>query len=904
MKELPQKEWHALESKEVIKLLETDPENGISGKEVEKRVSDYGLNIITPQKNKSFLRRFLSQFNQALIYILLVATLASFLLEEYIDGIVIFAVVLINALVGFIQENKALNAIEALSKSMTSKNTVVRDGKKLELDSTEILPGDLVILQAGDKVPADIRLISIKDLRIDESVLTGESVPVNKNANSLKENMVLGDRLNMAYASTMVAFGQGKGIVIGTGDHTEVGRISGFISSSTDIDTPLTKKIKSFSILLLYLILGFAFISLLVGLLHGEEFRDIFMAAVALAVAAIPEGLPAAVTIMLAIGVTKMARQKAIIRKLAAVETLGSTTIVCSDKTGTLTENQMTIQKIYAGKSMYDVSGLGYAPEGEVLKDGKKVNLSDDVSLDEVIKCGMLCNDSNVVQKNGQWMVKGDPTEGAMVVSGFKAGYQCEDLNSKYPRKDAIPFESDYMYMATLHPYEGKMRCYIKGSLEALLPKCSKTLKADGTRDEVDIELLEEKVADLAADGLRVLAFAYKDFDSDKADINHKDIKDELVFLGLQGMIDPPRKEAINAVKICKNAGIYVKMITGDHALTASTIAGQLGLEGKMKDGRLLTKTGLELEKLDNGEFEKVAVDTAVFARVSPEQKLRLVKALQRQGNIVAMTGDGVNDGPALKQANIGIAMGITGTEVAKEASDMVLTDDNFKSIEKAIEEGRGVFDNLVKYIVWILPTNLGQGLVIMVSILLGTVLYIQPVQALWINMTTAILLGLMLAFEPKEPGIMDRKPKHPDKPILTRHLIIRTFLVGVLLLIAAVSLFYYEINLGASLDEARTVVTTVFIVLQSFYLVNCRSLLKPLGQIGYFTNWWIYAGIGVMLLFQTMFIYLPFMNVAFHTVPISLNSWLRVLGSGLILYLVIEIEKKIVISLQDKSEK
>jgi cation-transporting P-type ATPase F len=738
---------------------------------------------------------------------------------------------------------------------------------------------------------------------VDESALTGESVAVEKNPAPVDPDDVLGDRFSMGFSSTVVTYGQATGIVVATGDKTEVGKIQESISGAQTLDTPLTIKIKEFSHLLLWVILGLAAIVFAIGLLRGENWGDTFMVAVALAVGAIPEGLPVAVTIMLALGVSKMAKRRAIIRKLVAVETLGSTNVICSDKTGTLTENQMTVQQISAGDKVYAVSGLGYRPDGKVHENEQPVDLSTNKALEQLLVAGLLCNDSYVKEKEGQWTIEGDPTEGALVVAAQKAGFERQELEQKLPRKDAIPFESEHQYMATLH--EGERRViYLKGSVEAVLERSEQMLLPNGETGPIDKAAVNKQVEKMASEGLRVLAFGMAEV-TDLERIDHDDTRSGLVYLGLQGMIDPPRREAVEAVKLCQQAGIDVKMITGDHAVTASAIATQIGLRGTEENGKLKAITGKELQQLEDLALQEVAENTAVFARVSPDQKLRLVKALQARNHVVAMTGDGVNDGPALKQANIGIAMGITGTDVAKDASDMVLTDDNFSSIEGAVEEGRSVFDNLTKFIVWTLPTNLGEGLVILAAVALGTQLPVQPVQLLWINMTTAVLLGLTLAFEPKEPGIMDRPPRPTNEPILTRDLIMRTLLVGFLLLVAAFGLYLYERRiLGTEVAEARTVATTVFVVLESFYLLSCRSLVRPMREIGFFSNMWVYYGIAAMFFFQALFIYLPIMNLLFGSAPLDAMQVLRIFAAGVGLLVIVTIEKTIRFSINRRKEK
>lgn len=759
------------------------------------------------------------------------------------------------------------------------------------------MPGDIVLLASGDKVPADMRLLAARDLRVDESALTGESLPVEKTEGELNHDTLLADRRNMAYASTLVTYGLGKGIVTAIGDHTEVGRISELIASADELATPLTCKIAHFSHILLYAILALAALTVAIGILRGQSLFDMFMAAVALAVGAIPEGLPAAVTITLAIGVSRMAKRRVIIRKLPAVETLGSTTVICSDKTGTLTENQMTVQKIMAGGILYEVTGAGYNPfAGMILLGGNSFDLGNFPALVECLRAGVLCNDSLLLNNDSEWQVQGDPTEGALLVAGIKGGADLAEQENCSPRLDALPFESEHQYMATLHKSENnnKRLIYIKGAAEAVLDRCGSKFDAEGASSGLDADEILHQVEHLAKKGLRVLAFAGKELSTVVDNITHDDVQSGLVFIGLMAMIDPPRAEAVQAIQVCQTAGIRVKMITGDHAVTAAAIAGQIGLHGMTTEngGRPRVLTGSGLASLSDRELIEQAEKTAVFARVAPEQKLRLVEALQSRGHVVAMTGDGVNDAPALKQANIGVAMGITGTEVSKEAADMVLTDDNFSSIEAAVEEGRGVFDNLTKFIVWTLPTNLGEGLVIMAAIFFGVTLPILPVQILWINMTTAGFLGLMLAFEPKEPEIMTRVPRDPQTPILTRNLIGRILLVGGLLLAAVFALFQWEIARGANIAQARTVAVNVFIVMELFYLFNCRSLTQSIFRLGFFSNMWVFGGVAVMLLVQLVYTYLPVMNRLFQSAPIDLGAWGRIAGAGMTAYLVVEAEK------------
>ena len=917
----PAQQWHRLTTDEILRLLATDLDEGLTASEVEARTLQYGPNTITPQRGIGPLRRVLAQFNQPLVIILIVAGAVTAALGEWVDAGVIFGVVLINAAIGYLQESKAVKAIEALSRTLTTEATVVRDDQRVRLSATGLVPGDVVVLQSGDKIPADMRLTYSRDLRVDESALTGESVPVEKGIDPMPEDTVLADRINMAYASTLATAGQGAGVVVMTGDSTEVGRISGLISEAHELQTPLTRKIAEFSRLLLYIILGLAVLTVIIGLVRGEPLVDMFLAAVALAVGAIPEGLPAAVTITLAIGVSRMARRRAIIRKLPAVETLGSTTVICSDKTGTLTENQMTVQRVAAGGHLYSVTGGGYAPEGTIMdadgtlvaKAPQKPSADLDVAagvdpgersaegrgvvpaLVETLRAGSLCNDSSIFFEDGHWHVNGDPTEGALIVSAAKAGLHYEGLEHVFPRLDTVPFESEHQYMATLHRIDASGRiAYVKGAVEKVLARSSSEPAGDGSLQPLNAERAEQLAMDMASQGLRVLAFARKELPPDTDEITHEHVETGLVFLGLQGMIDPPRAEAIKAIEACHAAGVQVKMITGDHALTASAIAYQLNLRkpGCTAIFDMQPLTGTQLSAISEADLAQAVEETTVFARVTPEQKLRLVNALQSRGHVVAMTGDGVNDAPALRQSDIGVAMGITGTEVAKEAADMVLTDDNFASIEAAVEEGRGVFDNLTKFIAWTLPTNLGEGLVILAAIFAGVALPILPVQILWINMTTAILLGLVLAFEPREDGIMLRPPRVPNAPILNGVLIRRIVIVGVLLLAGSFGLFEYAQLTGHTVAEARTVAVNVLVFGEIFYLFNCRSLTLPSWRSSLRSNHFLLGGVGLMVALQLLFTYLPGMNRLFESAPISLESWGWVIGVGVAIHVIVELEK------------
>lgn len=894
---------HQLPAEEVLQLLGTDPEKGLDILELQERQARFGPNLIPAAQGHGPWMRFLLQFHAPLVYILLAAALITAVLQEWVDSSVIFGVVLVNAIIGFIQESSAAKALAALAQMTLTEASVLRAGQMQRISSIELVPGDIVLLQSGDKVPADMRLFHCRDLQVDESALTGESVPVDKHVEELPADVTLAERSNLAFTSTLVTYGQGRGVVVATGSSTEVGHISKLISTADALETPLTRKIAKFSSLLLVVILVLAGLTFVVGWLRGQPAFEMFMAAVALAVGAIPEGLPAAVTITLSIGVARMARRQAIIRKLPAVETLGSTTIVCSDKTGTLTVNQMTVSEILAGATFYEVAGSGYEPIGEISPKSDGSAFANNTAARECLLAGLLCNDSALAEKAGRWEVQGDPTEGALLTSAAKGGLDRKEWTTRLRRIDTIPFESQHQYMATLHVSGAvpERKLVVKGAVEVLLSKSVDMLDASGNHVPINADSIQQQLESLAAKGLRVLAFASADLPSDTQSIQHANIK-QLTFLGLQGMIDPPRSEAISAVRACQSAGIHVKMITGDHALTASAIAQQIGLHGQTASTNNIPRvlTGRELAELTDTQLIENADQVAVFARVSPEQKLRLVRALQAGNHIVAMTGDGVNDAPALKQADIGVAMGITGTEVAKEAADMILTDDNFATIEAAVEEGRGVFDNLTKFIVWTLPTNMGEGLVILAAIFAGTTLPILPVQILWINMTTAVLLGLMLAFEPKEPDIMQRAPRDPKTPILTGALIGRILIVSFIMLVGAFGSFEWAEDKGTEwgLDQsathahARTVAVNVFVMVELFYLFNCRSLTKPMFQLGMFSNLWIWTGVGSMVMLQMLFTYAPFMNKFFYSAPIGWDAWWRILLTATVAYAIVELEK------------
>ncbi len=891
---------HALASHEVVLLLGTDASAGLSGRAAEERLRRFGRNELAEVRTGGALRRLGRQVNHPLVYVLLASGLVALLFGETVDASVIFGVVAANTAVGYLQESKAEAALDALRAMVRTEARVRRDGHRLSIPSEEIVPGDVVLIEAGDRVPADLRLVGLDELRVDESALTGESIPVTKDEVALPADTPVADRRNMVYSATLVSHGTGVGVAVATGEETELGEIHRLVSSAEELETPLTRKLDRFSRFLTVMIVGLAALTFVVGLVRGEKVDEMFSAAVALAVGAIPEGLPAAVTITLAIGMTRMAARRAVIRHMPAVETLGSTTVVCSDKTGTLTRNQMTVRGIWTPDGSFAVTGSGYDPEGEI-RSGSRTVTGDDLpaALRWSLIAGTGCNDAKLTRSSEGWGVIGDPTEAAMLVSAAKGGISAGWVRDRFPRVGTLPFSSERQYMATLHDdaVGGGRVLLVKGAVERVLDLCtSMGGAAAGSREPPGVVAVDRAAAlaaaaELAGTGLRVLATATARVPAGHT-LRPDRLPASLTLTGLQAMLDPPRTEAVRAVASCRDAGIEVKMITGDHASTAVAIAGQLGIVAD--DGREAVLTGAELAALSPDDYPEAVARASVFARVSPEQKLRLVQALQARNQVVAMTGDGVNDAPALRQADIGVAMGLSGTEVAKDAADMILTDDDFATIEAAVEEGRGVFDNLTKFIAWTLPTNMAEGLVILVAILLGATLPLIPVQILWINMTTAVALGLMLAFEPKEPGIMSRRPRDPAQPILTGALVLRILLVSALLVGGASWLFHWEQSTGGSVDQARTAALNLFVAVEVLYLFACRSFTRSAWRIGFWSNHWIVGGVAVQVAGQAAITYLPVMNDLFGTAPIGAASWLRILALSCGLAAVLAADKRI----------
>ncbi len=878
---------HALAVDEALKQLSVDL-TGLSSEEAERRLAEVGPNRLPEPDKEGLLKRFFKHFHDILIYILIAAAAITAVLGHWIDTGVILGVVIINAIIGFIQEGKAEEALEGIRKMLSLHAQASRDGQWTEVEADALVPGDIVRLRSGDRVPADVRLIEATNLRIEESALTGESVPTDKLTHAVDANAGVGDRFGMAFSGTMVAAGRGIGVVTATGPNTELGRINRMISEVQTLQTPLTRQMAEFSKVLSVVIVALAALMLVVGVtLHDFALGEVFLAAIGFAVAAIPEGLPAILTITLALGVQRMAQRNAITRKLTAVETLGSVTVICSDKTGTLTKNEMTARHVVTRGGFFDVSGTGYRPEGDITLQGKAADLSQHAHLHAVIEVVGVANDTHVAEEDGQWKVTGEPTEGALRTLAHKAGFKADT----HERHASIPFESANKFMATLNSRpDGQRRILLKGAPDRLLDRCHKELGADGKPEPLDRDFWEKHIEKLSGEGLRVLAAASRDVPDSHGGLAIEDLDEDMIFLGIIGIIDPPRPEAIQAIKSCHTAGIRVKMITGDHAGTARAIGIEMGL-GTAAELKVIS--GAEIESASDEDLQQIAHDCDIFARTSPEHKLRLVKALQARGEVVAMTGDGVNDAPALKRADVGVAMGIKGTEATKEAAEIVLADDNFSSIERAVEEGRTIYDNLKKAILFILPTNGAQGLVMLAAVVFGLTLPLTPVQILWVNMVVAVTLALALAFEPAEPGVMQRPPRKPGAAIMDRIMLTRLVIVSLLIGVATIAMFEYELAQGMELDVARTMAVNTLVIAQAFYLFNARFLTESSLHLKLmFTNRAALIAVAILMLLQLGFVYFPFMNIWFGTAALELRHWIAPLIIGLAVFLIIEAEK------------
>ena len=881
--------WHSIPLKEVMIAFGAHSD-GLSEEEARRRLARHGPNSLPPAKPRSALRRFIAQFENLLLQVLLGTVVVMAAIGHYTDAAVILAVVLANATMGFVQEGKAESAIRAIQRMLAPKATVLRDGRRQTVPAETLVPGDIILIESGDRVPADIRLTRVKNLRLQEAALTGESVPVEKSVHPIAADAPIGDRASMAFSGTLVAYGQANGVVVGTGTDTELGRISKLLAEVTQLETPLLRQMAGFARTLTFVILAAAALVFAFGVLvRGQEAAQMFLAVVSLAVAAIPEGLPAILSVAMAIGVQRMAQRHAIIRRLPAVETLGSVSVICSDKTGTLTRNEMAVRRLVTSEHDLTVTGIGYEPRGAFSIDGIEVAISHRMNVMAALRSAALCNDAGLRPLDGQWTVDGDPLEGALLTAASKAGLNLDALRQDMARIDILPFESEHRYMATLnhgHGTEPGLIC-VKGAPEKLLEMCALQHGRTGSAP-LDLAFWREHIEAMAAEGQRVIAVASKPAEAGQSLLRASDLDQGLVLLALFGLIDPPRDEAIAAVAECRAAGIRVKMITGDHAITARAIASQLGFENTAA-----VLTGSDIETMPPAELKKQVSQIDVFARASPEHKLRLVEALQADGLVVAMTGDGVNDAPALKRADIGIAMGIKGTEAAKEAAQVVLADDNFASIVNAVREGRTVYDNLKKAIVFLLPVNGGESLSIVLAILLGATLPITPLQILWINMVSSLALALALAFEPTEPGAMSRPPRPANEALLSPFLVWRIVFVSTLFLIGIFGMFKWALWQGASVEKARTFAVNTLVVMEVFYLFSVRYLhapsLTPTGALGTTP---VLVSIASVVALQSLFTYAPFMERFFETRPIGIIEGLPIIAAGIALFAILELEK------------
>lgn len=902
---LRQTAWHAMSQEQVLEALGLDaglPRNGLTQEQARQRLQQAGYNRLAPPKRRSAWLRFLRQFHNILLYVMMASAVVTALLGHWVDTGVLLAAVVVNAVIGFVQEGKAEAALDAIRGMLSLQATVLREGRRQSINAEELVPGDMVVLASGDKVPADVRLLQVTELRVEEAALTGESLPVEKQTAPVAADAALGDRSNMAYCGTLVVYGQALGVVAGTGSQTEIGFINQLLTHVEQNSTPLLRQINRFGYLLALVILGIAALTFVLGTwLRGIPAAEMFLMVVALVASAIPEGLPAIMTVTLALGVQRMARRHAIVRRLPAVEALGAVTVICSDKTGTLTRNEMTVQRVVCADARYTVQGAGYAPQGEILARGAKVNPVQEPVLAQAVRVGVLCNDAHMRQTPqaethggdgpSLWQVEGDPTEAALLVLGSKAGLPQEAQEALHPRLDVLPFESEHRYMATYHQSghgdSAQGWICIKGAPEAVLDFCQHQQTAQGA-EALDADYWRRMATDLAARGLRVLALAHKPGRPQGRKLGHADVQSGGVLLALVGIVDPPREEAVAAVRQCHEAGIRVKMITGDHAETARAIGAQLGI-GVGKPAL----TGAEVGLLDDAGLRRMADEVDVFARASPEQKLRLVKALQENGQVVAMTGDGVNDAPALKRADVGVAMGLKGTEAAKEAGDIVLADDNFASIAHAVQEGRAVYDNLRKFILFMLPTNGGESLVVIAAILFQLTLPLTAAQVLWINMVTSSALGLALAFERAEPGIMQRPPRSPAQPLLDGLAIWRIVLVSIAMMTGALGVFLWELRIGGTLEAARTMAVNTVVLAEMLYLLSSRHIRQGvLNREGLWGNPYVLLSIAACIPLQLLYTYWPVMQQLMGSAGLDALQWLKVTLAGAWVFAVVELDK------------
>ena len=888
--------YHAQPARDALDALDATTA-GLSAETAACRLSEHGPNRLPEPPKRSPVLRFLAHFHNVLIYVLLASALVTAALQHWIDTGVILAVVIVNAVIGFIQEGRAEQAMAAIRGMLAPHSAVLRDGKRVSVNAAELVPGDIVLVEAGDRVPADLRLIEARGLKAEEAILTGESVPVDKGIRPVDEDADLGDRTPMLFSGTLVAAGTGRGVVTATGGHTQIGRISGMLAEVETLTTPLVAQMDRFARWLTVFILMLAAVLLSYGYFVGHlPFSDLFMAVVGLSVAAIPEGLPAVLTITLAVGVQAMARRNAIVRRLPAIETLGSVSVICSDKTGTLTRNEMTVASLAAAEHVYSVSGNGYAPEGAVRWREAVAHPEDHAVLMEFARTAALCNDSVLHARGEDWHVEGDPMEGALLaLAGKITGDGAEPFQS-WCRDDAIPFDAAHRYMAVLHHgEEGAARIHVKGAPEAVLALCRDQRAAGGGTEPLDPGYWHEMVDTLAAEGQRVIAVAVRMVPGGHAALSATDLDGTLTLIGLIGLIDPPRAEAIAAVAECHAAGIRVKMITGDHAATARAIAGMIGLENHER-----VLTGSDVEAMDDAALADAVVETDIFARTSPAHKLRLVTALQSHGLTIAMTGDGVNDAPALKRADAGIAMGLKGSEAAKEAAEFVLADDNFASIAAAVREGRTVYDNIKKVISWTLPTNAGEAMTIIVALFAGMALPITAVQILWVNLITAVTLGIALAFEPSESGTMRRPPRPRDEPLLTGELVWHIVLVSTLFLTAVFGMYFYAIDKGYDQALAQTLAMNMLVVLEIFHLFFIRNIHgTSLTWAAVRGTRIVWACVVAVTAAQFAITYVPPLQRVFGTQAVALADGLLIFGVGAVFFALIETEKQMRLALR-----
>lgn len=880
--------WHAISGNEAVARTGSSP-TGLTAVEAERRLARDGPNWIPPPRRAGQLKRLLAQFNNALVYILLAASLATAALGHWSDTGVILAVTLINAAIGFFQEDRAERAIESIQTILPVQATLRRDGVRIVVPADRLVIGDIVLLEPGDRVPADTRLIEARNLQIQEAVLTGESLPVEKSAGPVAESAPLGDRRSMAYSGTSVTSGYSAGLVVATGLRTEIGRISRLLAEVQPLETPLLRRMRRFGQWLTAAILALAAATFAVGvLLRGYDIEEMVLASVGLAVAAVPEGLPAILTIILAIGVQRMARRRALIRHLPVVETLGGVTVICSDKTGTLTRNELTVTSIALADGIVQVTGSGYAPEGEFLREGHAVTASECQPLPELLQQAILCNDASLRRDTDTWHIFGDPTEAALVAAAAKAGFDVAAERRRCPRIDIIPFESERRLMATLHKDEtGRRFIAVKGAPEQIFGLCARERVAAGDL-AFGRDTWERYVREFADRGERVLALATKRVDSDQAQLETDDIAGGFVLLGLVGLTDPPREEAIAAIARCQAAGIRVKMITGDHAATARAIARKLGLANAET-----VLTGSEIDQVGDEDLQRLAAEIDVFARTTAEQKLRLVSALQARREVTAMTGDGVNDAPALKRADVGVAMGLKGSDAARQAAQVVLADDNFASIAAAVEEGRTVDDNLLKAILYILPTSIAEAAMILIAVLFDYTLPITAIQILWVNMVTEITLSLALAFEPAETDNMRRPPRTAGDSLLSGYLVWRIVLVTAIFVAGSFGLFLWELGSGAGVAAARTTAVGSLVMFEVFYLFSSRYLSgSSVSRNGLLGNRVALAAVAIVVVFQLLFTYLPPMQSAFGSESLGAAAWLRVILVSASVFVLVELEK------------